>query len=230
MSLRQTRVRNFSHNLVHRTTSALGAATLLLLQFPCQAGEYQALCEGIKCTIVITPDLIKSPSAEISTSRVSFWGRTGQSKSSIGTGVATTVLFGGIGLLGFLAKDHHYDFTINGFDTSGQKASIHFEFRNDKPVKQLSSELESLTGLAMGQTRTIQEILAKEQGQEQSLPSLVKKDSLPVHGKVQQQTASTSQPSKNCWSTYLTTHPAMQVWAEANPTQAIQNKKKFDDC
>ena len=220
----------YAKKLIHKTMPALGASALVLLQYPCQAGEYQALCDGIKCTIVITPDLIKSPSAEISTSRVSFWGRTGQSKSSIGTGVTTTVLFGGIGLLGFLAKDHHYDFTINGFDASGQKASIHFEFRNDVPVKQLSSELESLTGLAMGQTRTIQEILAKEQGQEQRLPSLVNKDSAPVLGKVQQPTASTSQPPKNCWSTYLTTHPAMQVWAEANPTQAKQNKKKFDDC
>jgi len=214
----------------HRSKSFLVAAVILSVQFPCQAGEYQAVCGGLKCTIIVTPDVIKSPSAEILASRVSFWGRNGESKSSIGTGVATTVLFGGIGLLGFLAKNHHYDFTINGFDATGQTTSIQFQFKNDVPAKQISSELASLTGLAMGQTRSAQEILAKEQGKDQRLPSLANKDSGPGLGQLQQKPPSTAQTPKNCWSSYLKNNPAMQIWAEANPTQATQNKKKFDDC
>jgi hypothetical protein len=35
---------------------------------------------------------------------------------------------------------------------------------------------------------------------------------------------------KNCWSAYLDATPAMQQWAYANPRQAAQNRKRFDDC
>ena len=230
MLLRDTPIQMNAKKLGHRSKPFLVAAAILSVQVPTQAGEYQALCGGIKCTIVITPDLIKSPSTEILTSRVSFWGRHGESKSSIGTGVATTVLFGGIGLLGFLAKNHDYHFTINGFDATGNTTSIQFEFKNDVPAKQVSSELASLTGLAMGQTRTAQEILAKEQGKDQRLPSLVNKDSGSGLGQLQQTPQSTAQTPKNCWSSYLKKNPAMEIWAAANPVQATQNKKKFDDC
>ena len=128
------------------------------------ASEFQALCGGVKCTVSITPELISSPYGQIPPSRVTYWGSSGDSKTSVGTGVATTILLGGIGLLGFLAKNHQYNFTINGFDAEGKKASMQIEFKNDKPAKLLMSELTAFTGLGMGQTRTAEEILAAEQG------------------------------------------------------------------
>jgi hypothetical protein len=82
--------------------------------------------------------------------------------------VVTTVLFGGIGLLGFLAKNHQYSFTINGFDAAGREVSMQFEFRNDKPVKRLVNEMAAITGLGMGQTRTVEEIKAAERGMQAS--------------------------------------------------------------
>jgi hypothetical protein len=57
------------------------------------------------------------PFGSIPTSRVTYLGNTGESTTSIGTGVATTILFGGIGLLGFLAKNHNYNYFINGEET-----------------------------------------------------------------------------------------------------------------
>jgi hypothetical protein len=137
---------------------------IFLLGVPVKAGQFEALCGGVKCSIVVNQTEITSPFGTIPASRVSYWGNTGESKTSVGTGVATTILFGGVGLLGFLAKTHNYNFYINGFDASGKKLFMEFSFKNDKPAKLLMQELRMYTGLGMGQTRTIEEIQAAESG------------------------------------------------------------------
>ena len=137
---------------------------ILLLGDTARASQFEALCGGVKCQIIVNQSEIISPFGTIPTSRVSYWGNTGESKTSVGTGVATTILFGGIGLLGFLAKNHNYNFYINGFDASGKKLFMEFAFKNDKPAKLLMQELGIYTGLGMGQTRTIEEIQAAESG------------------------------------------------------------------
>ena len=192
------------------------------------ASEFQALCGGVKCTVSLTPELISSPFGQIPPSRVTYWGSSGDSKTSVGTGVATTLLFGGIGLLGFLAKNHQYNFTINGFDSEGKKASMQVEFKNDKPAKLLMSELTAFTGLGMGQTRSAEEILAAERGQVQTLETLGQAKESTILGPKGGKKVEVAQ--KNCWSTYLEKNPAMQKWAVANPAQAAQNKKRFEDC
>lgn len=192
------------------------------------AASYSALCGGVTCTVSITPDMITSPYGEIPPSRVTYWGSSGESKTSVGTGVATTLLFGGIGLLGFLAKNHQYNFTINGFDTEGKKTSIQIEFKNDKPAKQLVGELTAFTGLGMGQTRSAEEILNAERDGETTLQSLTKaKEPSKLGPKGQPRVA---MADKKCWSSYLDRNPAVAKWAEANPAQAEQNKKRFDEC
>lgn len=160
---------------------------------------------------------------------MTYWGSSGDSKTSVGTGVATTILFGGIGLLGFLAKNHQYNFTINRFDAEGKKASMQVEFKNDIPAKLLMSELTAFTGLGMGQTRTAEEILATEKGEESTLQTLGKSKKAQILGSMGSK-KKTEVPKQNCWSTYLETNPAMQKWAEANLAQAEQNKKRFNDC
>jgi hypothetical protein len=152
-------------------------AGLPLLGFFAQvarAGEYEALCGGSKCSILVTQEEITSPFGSIPTSRVTYWGNTGESKTSVGTGVATTILFGGIGLLGFLAKNHNYNYFINGFDASGRKVAMQFTFKNDKPAKLLMQELTALTGLGMGQTRTVEEIKSAESGKLNSPGAIVR--------------------------------------------------------
>jgi hypothetical protein len=138
-----------------------------------RASEFQALCGGVKCSIVVTPDDISSPFGTMPISRVTYWGNTGESKTSIVTGVTTTILFGAVGLLGFLAKNHNYNFFINGYDASGKKLTMQFAFKNDKPVRLMMQELMAYTGLGMGQTRTIEEIKAAENGRPLTLGSTI---------------------------------------------------------
>jgi hypothetical protein len=136
---------------------ALGAVYL-----PTYAGEYQALCAGQKCTVNVSPVEISTPSGSIPPTRVAFWSISGDSKTSVGTGVTTTILFGGIGLLGFLAKNHEYNVTVNGYDASGRATLLQFSFKNDKPAQFFMQEMLALTRLGMGQTRTLDEIKASE--------------------------------------------------------------------
>lgn len=227
--------------------AVLTRAAASLLPFAVAAtalgGQYEALCGGSKCTIVVTPDEIRSPYGAIPTQRVTYWGSTGDSKTSVGTGVATTILTGGIGLLGFLAKNHQYDFTINGFDASGKQSIMQIEFKNNKPAKRLMDELVLVTGLGMGQTRTIEEIKAIENGTAEKVGTLNQKNiNIGPVGSSSEGGSSSGQslgsvntgqkvaPAQNCWSTYLDRNPAMKEWSEANPAMAEQNKKRFDDC
>ena len=152
--------------LVHlRGRSFYGAA--LFLSFityssTAFAGNYNAICGGMKCNIYVSPEVITSPYGSIPTARVTNWGGGGDSSTSVGTGVATTIFLGPIGLLGFLAKKHDYNFLINGYDEEGKKTSMQFSFKNDKPAKRLISELQMTTQLGMGQTRTAKEIRDRE--------------------------------------------------------------------
>lgn len=228
-------MRQLAWGVVRRTVATSSFCTLIAATFMAiphaLAGQYEALCGGAKCTVVVSPDNILSPFGAIPPKRVTYWGNSGESKTSVGTGVATTILFGGIGLLGFLAKNHQYNFTVNGFDASGKAVSMAFEFKNDKPAKQLMQELVAVTGLGMGQTRTIEEIKATESGVQETLGSMPKQSSSlgpVVTGTLASEKA--QRPERNCWSIYLDNNPAMKKWAEANPAQAAQNKKRFDDC
>ena len=115
------------------------------------AGNYNAICGGMKCNIYVSPEVITSPYGSIPTARVTNWGGGGDSSTAVGTGVATTIFLGPIGLLGFLAKKHDYNFLINGYDAEGKKTSMQFSFKNDKPAKRLINELQMTTQLGMGQ-------------------------------------------------------------------------------
>jgi hypothetical protein len=207
---------------------ATSAATPLAVS----AGQYEALCGGTKCTVIVSPSEISSPFGAIPSKRVTYWGNSGESKTSVGTGVATTILFGGIGLLGFLAKNHQYNFTVNGFDASGKSVSMAFEFKNDKPAKLLMQEMVAVTGLGMGQTRTAEEIKANESGISEALGPMKQQSSGLGSTTLESLSSDRNSPAKtkNCWSTYLENNPAMKQWAEKNPAQAAQNKKRFGDC
>lgn len=218
-----------NRSLVARSVGITLLNTILSIA-PALAGQYEALCGGSNCTILITPTEITSPFGNIPVKRVTYWGGSGEAKTAVGTGIATTVLLGPIGLLGFFAKKHEYNFTVNGFDASGKQVSMQFEFRNDKPAKMLMQELAGVTGLGLGQTRTAEEIKAAESKPAESLGALSPAtiNIGPVGSTV------VSSPEKkagtNCWSTYLESNPAMKKWVESNPSQAIQNKKRFSDC
>ena len=203
------------------------AAGVITLQSSALSSTYDAICGGVGCSISVTAESINAPGVNIPTSRVTSWSMGGDSKTSVGTGVATTIVFGPIGLLGFLAKNESYHVSISGYDKDGDKTSISFQFKNSKPAKRIASQLPSVTGLAMNETRSKQEILTAEamgEGAGDSLNSgtAAKPDSGSLFAQ--------AKPARNCWTTYLDGNPNMKIWADANPGAAAQNKKRFDDC
>ena len=183
---------------------------------------------GAKCTINVGADQIGSPYGSIPTNRVTNWGGGGDTETQVGTGVATTILFGPIGLLGFLAKKHNFNFSINGYDSDGKKASIQLQFKNNKPAKRFINEMRMVTQLGMGQTRSASEIMNNEVNYSSGISTGT------LEGDAAKQTIGIEAKSKEaktkCWSTYLDNNPDMKIWAEANPEMAKQSQGKFEDC
>ncbi len=147
--------KSISLSLIASLTSILGVSTA-------NAGTYEAMCGGSKCTVIVTGKKISTPYGTIPAKRVTQWGSTGKSKTNISTGVGTTILLGPIGLLGFFAKHHDYNFLVNGYNSAGKKTSIQFKFQNNKPVEELISEMSMVTGLGMGEIRTALDIKKNE--------------------------------------------------------------------
>ena len=200
----------------------VATAGIITMQSSVTASTYDALCGDVGCSISVTGESINAPGVNIPTSRVTSWSMGGDSKTSVGNCVATTIIFGPIGLIGFLAKSEDYHVSISGYDKDGDKASISFSFKNSKPAKRIASQLPSVTGLAMNESRSKSEILAAEAGQDavDSLNTPDPSDSLFAN----------ATPKRNCWTTYLDKNPAMKQWADANPGPAEKNKRRFDDC
>ena len=142
----------------HLLLPVLSSAALVNAGVPAFAGSYEALCGGTKCTVFVSAGEIRSPNGSIPPERVTDWGGGGDSSTSVGTGVATTILLGPLGLLGFLAKNHEFNFLVNGYDRQGRRTSLSIQFKNDKPAKRFINEMQLITGLGMGQVRTAQEI------------------------------------------------------------------------
>ncbi len=108
--------------------------------------------------ISITGELVSSPEVSIPVSRVTSWIKSGYSNRRINTGVTTTILFGPLGALGFLSKKHRYSFIIRGFDADGKQATVQIDLFKKPDIERLTQELLLVTGLSMGEKRTLAEI------------------------------------------------------------------------
>ena len=113
-----------SLNTMRHFSSLVAAAAILGSPSIALAGSYQALCGGTKCTVNVEPTEITSPYGAIPSSRVTNWGGGGDSSTQVGTGVATTLMFGPIGLLGIMAKNHDYNYIVTGYDKNGKKTTL----------------------------------------------------------------------------------------------------------
>jgi hypothetical protein len=145
---------------------------------------------------------ISSPFGRIPSKRVTFWSNSDDSKTSVGTSVATTLLLGGIDLLGFLAK------TINPISLSMALMPQETMFLSAEDI--IVAEQNAVSGPGVMQSQSPGRLS----------PSLTSAP-LPV---------AAAADTRHCWSTYLNRNPAMKKWAESNPAQAAQNKRRFDDC
>jgi hypothetical protein len=155
-------------------------AITLLISSPVSASTYEALCADTACTISLDASGLSSPSGFIPTARIAQWFTGGQEGFNTGSGTAGALggatagaiggalLLGPIGLLGGLiggglagskaGKTADLFFNVVGYDQSGKKLTVSFRFVNPKPANKLKMELPMFTGLAMGQTRSIDEL------------------------------------------------------------------------
>ena len=108
--------------------------------------------------IQITGEEIISPEVSIPITRVTSWIKSGYSNRRVNTGVTTTILFGPLGALGFLSKKHRYSFIIKGFDEDGRQATIQIDLFKKPDVERATQELLLITGLAMGEKRSLKQI------------------------------------------------------------------------
>ena len=147
---------------MRKLSAGIATSFFVLATASVQAGTYEAMCGETKCTVNINGRQINTPLGTIPAKRVTQWGLTGKSKTNISTGVWTTVLFGPLGLLGFAAKHSDYNFLVNGYNQQGDKTSLQFKFKNNKPVETLIQEMPMVTGIGMGEIRTALEIKKNE--------------------------------------------------------------------
>ena len=112
--------------------------------------------------IEITGEEISSPQVSIPITRVTSWVKSGYSNRRVNTGVTTTILFGPLGALGFLSKKHRYSFIVKGFDADGKQATIQIDLFKKPDIERLTQELLLITGLTMGEKRSIEKIRTLE--------------------------------------------------------------------
>ena len=108
--------------------------------------------------IQITGEEIISPEVTIPVTRVTSWIKSGYSNRRVNTGVTTTIIFGPLGALGFLSKKHRYSFIVKGFDADGKQATIQVDLFKKPDIERITQELLLITGLTMGDKRSIEKI------------------------------------------------------------------------
>ena len=79
-------------------------------------------------------------------------------RDRVNTGVTTTIIFGPLGALGFLSKKHRYSFIVKGFDSDGKQATIQVDLFKKPDIERITQELLLVTGLTMGEKRSIKKI------------------------------------------------------------------------
>lgn len=241
-------------------------ALAVLVAGPANASTYQALCPNDPCTISLDANGISSPAGFIPTARIAQWFTGGEEGYNAGTGTAGALggatagaiggglLLGPIGLIGGLiggglagskaGKTADLFFNVVGYDQSGKKTTISFRFVNPKPANKLKTELPMFTGLAMGQTRSLDELRTAlapgSTGASAPLPDTLQPAETP------QGTSNTNQPLKRTslpdslipepvvkaetneeqWEAYLQKRNLVQ-WAEKNPPMADKLRQRL---
>ena len=242
---------------------SIAALSVVAYQPLAIAGTYDALCGGIKCKITLDAKGLSGPNGFVPSGSIAQWYTGGGEEhnaaaSAVGatagaTGGAVvgvlatcwTVILCPIGLIGGAVaggmggsgagKSADYYFTIIGYNQKGKKIVQGFNFINKKPVGRLMQELPALTGLAMGEMRSIDEIKENiARGSRESLPgdinsgeggatSTTLPDSLDANEIV-------NKAKSKCWSVYAKENPGMAEWAEANPSLSEDKRAKYDEC
>ena len=239
----------------------------VLVAGPASASSYEALCPNDPCTISIDANGISSPTGFIPTARIAQWFTGGEEGYNAGSGTAGALggatagaiggglLLGPIGLIGGLiggglagskaGKTADLFFNVVGYDQSGKKTTLSFRFVNPKPANKLKTELPMFTGLAMGQTRSLDELRAAlapgSTGAAAPLPDTLqpaapgaagtttqqpaKRASLPDSLNPEPTTVTKPANTDEQWAAYLQQKGLVQ-WAQNNPQMAEKLRQR----
>jgi len=235
--LGDNRVRSIAY-LLKKSLLLLTSALLFACALGAKASTYEAICGSSKCVISLSKERINTPNGIIPTSRVSNWGGGGKSESDLIMGASATYLLGPIGLIGFAAKTHDYNYSLTGYDLRGKRISVRIRFLNKRPAMKFIEEMVEFTRLSMSETRTAKDIKSLEAKMrhdnvkwvgdlplgtlDQDLKSEL--NSSPLHSSMQRN------QKNGCWTDKLKKSPNFAAWAEKNPSLAIKYKSEFNDC
>ena len=249
--------------------AAGGFAVLALIgqPFGAYAETYDALCAGVECKIVIDGKGIAGPVGFIPAHRIAQWytgggeehnqaasvaGATGGALGgAIVGGLATcwTIVLCPFGLIGGgvaggmggskAGKSADFYFTVIGYNQNGDKVTQNFNFLNKKPAGRIMQELPAVSGLGMGEMRSVAQI---KEGDARAAESGTGRPQLPANIGSGPTGANTALPSslnsvtvsrvesgKACWSTFLS-RPGMTAWVKANQSAADRQKLRYADC
>ena len=222
-----------------RLGALLIASCSVTVPLASNAGTYEAICGTSECIITLDVARILTPYGVIPTSRVASWGGSGSSSNDLILGAAATYVLGPVGLVGFLAKTHDYNYLITGYNQDGEKTSVQIRFLNSKPAKQFAQEMVSVTGLGIGQSRTAFEIKELEKriavegigAMSSPRPYTLEEDyARDPRSQSSKGLHPVAYKSRKCWSHYLSANPGLQKWSVANPTASTKLRNKYGDC
>ncbi|QPN70005.1 hypothetical protein [Synechococcus sp. CBW1108] len=133
-------------------------------------------------------------------------------------------------------------FNVVGYDQSGKKTTLSFRFVNPKPANRLKMELPMFTGLAMGQSRSIEELrtavaVGSQAGSTAPLPETLGPSSAPQQTKAGIPLPESLKPEgpelvlvgstrEDQWQAYLKQR-GLEQWARNNPQLAQQLKQRL---
>lgn len=200
------------------------------------ASEFDAICGTIRCQLTLSREKILTPYGVMPTSRVSSWGGGGRSESDLILGSSMTYLLGPVGLIGFAAKTHDYNYALNGYDSNGKKMVVRIQFKNKLPAQKFAKEMAEFTRLSMNDSRTAAEIKGLERLMKfhevkwlgDLPPSHLDQGSRKFGGGHDE--LNKSKNSDRCWEQKLDSNPLLREWADSNPELAEQQKSKSSSC
>ena len=147
------------------------------------AGNYNAICNQVRCFIKLDSKGINTPDGSISYKAITSWTVAGDEEHTPGMGAAgaiggayggavvgavaacTTVVLCPVAIIGGgflggrrgsrLGSSSYYSFIVNGYDTYGDRVSHTFDIDKKKITKKIMKKLKKNSGLSNGEAREI---------------------------------------------------------------------------
>jgi hypothetical protein len=202
------------------TLAGVLVCTQLSAPIPAIAGAYEAICDGDnQCTVTMGAGRLTMPGLAIEKEKILSWSQGGSgSKTDVGMGVGSVILFGLPGIIGFGAKKHDYQFFINYLDGQANTQLATIKFKNNTPANQFMMEMMGMTGLSVGEVnKTLQaqiDTLKAEAAEKKRIDSL--------------ECGLAIKNYKCSWSAYLNANPSQKAWAQKYPNMAEKEKARLN--